>query len=413
MSWLVLPPLVWGLRRLMLFWATRWAESDVLRLAAFAYTCCLLLWPFSAQIWTRWANVLGDLNCWKLAHQGFSLARWLQPQWIDAHLGLGTVMLAQAVSSADSTRIESADRHFLQAYLLRRGLPRWGLDCLPHDLICPVQPLAEPKSDPLVSAHFEKQWQWLQQQGLVSEGHQAAAAQRAHYLVRPAAIKGLTLQTLDQQGLESQYAEQGFVVCDDLLAQQVLRTLWQSCLQNTFWHHAYSQGYLGAYLDDGLGSPLLYQVAAELQATLPGIFAGQRLMYAWAFKCLGHTSGVALHYDAATINVNLWLTPESANLTPESGGLCLYPEPPPADWDLARYALSQAQMHQVIQNQRMIPIAYRQNRAVIFDSRLLHSSQAVNFAPAHEQQRINLTFLFGTRPLRHHPKMLLPSARTV
>lgn len=409
MFWLALAALVGGLCFLSQRLARRAADSDQLWLAAAAYSFCLLCWPLSAPHWTRWANVLGDLRCWRLARQGFRLAGWLQPDWIDAHLGLGTATLALEAQA------QGAEAHFMQAYLLRRGTPLWGPGAAPPPgLFLPPEPLAEPPAEPaadaVARAHFVQQWAWLQAQGLLAAAETLPSAQRAHYLQRPPAYATSSLGPLDAATLTRAYATRGYVTCDDVLKPEVLAALWQSCLRNTFWHHGYASGYVGAYLDDGLGSPLLYQVAADLQAALPEIFTGQHLIYAWAFKCLSRTLGVALHYDAATVNVNLWLTPTAANVDSQSGGLLLYPQAPPAHWDLGRYQLSQAQMMALTQDQQPLTIAYRQNRAVIFDSRLLHASQPVHFGAAHDQQRINLTFLFGRQPLRYHRKHGLPPA---
>ena len=40
-------------------------------------------------------------------------------------------------------------------------------------------------------------------------------------------------------------------------------------------------------------------------------------------------------------------------------------------------------------------VPHRQNRMVIFDSALLHSTDSYNFKPGFENRRINLTYLFG------------------
>jgi len=41
-------------------------------------------------------------------------------------------------------------------------------------------------------------------------------------------------------------------------------------------------------------------------------------------------------------------------------------------------------------------VPYRENRAVLFDSRLFHGTDAPEFAPGYENHRINITMLFGT-----------------
>jgi hypothetical protein len=40
-------------------------------------------------------------------------------------------------------------------------------------------------------------------------------------------------------------------------------------------------------------------------------------------------------------------------------------------------------------------VPYRENRAVLFDSRLFHYSDAPKFAQGYENYRINVTLLFG------------------
>ena len=46
---------------------------------------------------------------------------------------------------------------------------------------------------------------------------------------------------------------------------------------------------------------------------------------------------------------------------------------------------------------REVRVPYRQNRAVIFHSRLFHESGKSRFREGFENMRINLTFLFGFR----------------
>jgi hypothetical protein len=47
-----------------------------------------------------------------------------------------------------------------------------------------------------------------------------------------------------------------------------------------------------------------------------------------------------------------------------------------------------------------ITVPYAQNRAVIFDSSLVHKTDTFRFAKGYENRRINLTFLFG-KPEHH------------
>ena len=47
--------------------------------------------------------------------------------------------------------------------------------------------------------------------------------------------------------------------------------------------------------------------------------------------------GLSLHADAAAVNVNFWITPDEANLNPDTGGLVVYDKEAPAEWNFAAY----------------------------------------------------------------------------
>lgn len=40
--------------------------------------------------------------------------------------------------------------------------------------------------------------------------------------------------------------------------------------------------------------------------------------------------GISVHADSASVNLNFWVTPDDANLDPNSGGLVVYPREPPS-----------------------------------------------------------------------------------
>ncbi|PKL75188.1 MAG: hypothetical protein CVV27_16650, partial [Candidatus Melainabacteria bacterium HGW-Melainabacteria-1] len=108
---------LWLLRGLLLALQLRFSRQDQL-LAAVAFAgLALLIWPFSAPVWTQLGNLLGDLKSWPAARRCFGLARRLRPDWIEAWLGLGVAAL---VLEADALTAHSS---FLRAYCLRRGVP--------------------------------------------------------------------------------------------------------------------------------------------------------------------------------------------------------------------------------------------------------------------------------------------------
>ena len=104
---------------------------------------------------------------------------------------------------------------------------------------------------------------------------------------------------------------------------------------------------------------------------------------------------VGIHADSqGQINVNLWLTPDQANLNPENGGLVIDAVMAPEDWDLQKYRIQDILPPGPCQ---IFRIPYRANRVVFFDSGLFHASDSFAFRSGYLNRRTNLTFLFGRR----------------
>jgi hypothetical protein len=165
------------------------------------------------------------------------------------------------------------------------------------------------------------------------------------------------------------------------------------------WHIPYPQGYLGAFPESGFAVPLLAQVAEELSATFKDIFAAHPLRYHWAFKYDSRLDGIGIHADEAAVNVNFWITPDAANLDPDSGGLVIWDKAAPLDWGFAKFNTDEKAAYAFLEESgaRPITIPYRANRAVIFDSNLFHKTDVIDFADGYENRRINITMLYGRR----------------
>ena len=189
------------------------------------------------------------------------------------------------------------------------------------------------------------------------------------------------------------------VVIDDLLTPRALEALRRYCRGSDFWHAAYSQGYLGAFPESGFAAPLLAQVAEELSATFPEIFAGHPLRYHWGFKYDSRLDGIGIHADEAAVNVNFWITPDEANRDPEGGGLVIWDKAAPLEWDFAKFNADESAAYAFLDQQSAgsVRIPYRANRAVIFDSNLFHKTDRISFAEGYENRRINITMLYGRR----------------
>ena len=208
---------------------------------------------------------------------------------------------------------------------------------------------------------------------------------------------------LDVAAVESRYLfkQPEVTFIDDLLAQEALDTLRRFCWESTIWKADYENGYIGAFLGDGFATPLLFQIAEELRLKFPRVFKQHRLTQAWAFKHDSTRRGLNIHADAAAVNVNFWITPDDANLNPDTGGLVVYDKEAPRTWNFRDYN-SDRNKPKILEwlkevDAQAVKIPYRANRAVVFNSDLFHETDEVSFKNDYLSRRINITLLYGYR----------------
>ena len=190
----------------------------------------------------------------------------------------------------------------------------------------------------------------------------------------------------------------GFVVVDSALAPAALQSLQRLLTESTIWFEVKDHGgHLGAYFEEGLACGLTAQITEELRALLPRTLGGCRLAQLWAYKYQQGMGGTELHADIGAVSLNLWVTPDSANLDPTSGGLEILPLALPPDWDFRRMNVERGPLRRFAANSGAAParVAYRCNRLVLFDARLLHRTAPGHFAEGYLNKRTNLTFLFA------------------
>ena len=108
-------------------------------------------------------------------------------------------------------------------------------------------------------------------------------------------------------------------VIDDFLTPDALEQVRKFCLESTVWRHPYKFGYVGAFPQDGFATISLFAVAEELEAALGEAFDGYQLAQWWAFEYDARLPGTDIHGDDADFSLNLWITPDSANLDPDYG----------------------------------------------------------------------------------------------
>jgi Flp pilus assembly protein TadD len=205
---------------------------------------------------------------------------------------------------------------------------------------------------------------------------------------------------LDWDAIEASYlgTSPNMVTIDGLLTPSALSAIRQWCLENTIWNDP-KGGYLGAYLQDGFSSRLLLQTARELAARMPRVIGDRRLGMMWGYKYDSRYAGIGVHADVAAVNVNFWITPDDANLDPQSGGLVVHSHDAPADWGFRRFNAGHEEIYRYLESvgSRAVRVPHRTNRALLFDSDLFHETDAFRFKPGYENRRINITMLFGAR----------------
>ena len=188
-------------------------------------------------------------------------------------------------------------------------------------------------------------------------------------------------------------------VIDDFLTPEALDQVRKFCLESTVWRHPYQFGYVGAFPQHGFASVSLFAIAEEFSAALGDAFADYQLAQWWAFVYDTKLPGTDIHGDDADFSLNFWITPDSANLDPGSGGLVVWDKTAPSDWSYGDYNSGGERVRQFLadQNAQSTVIPYRENRAVLFEGHLFHKTDDFTFAPGFENRRRSVTLLFRRR----------------
>ena len=229
-----------------------------------------------------------------------------------------------------------------------------------------------------------------------------------HEILAPQLEKEVINNSLDVENITNDYFDHEFgcTYIDNFLSLEALESLRKFLLGNTIWFDNKEAGWIGAYLGEGLASPLLLQIAYELRKKFPKILRDYPIKQIWAYKYDSRAkeegsslSGIHVHADPAAVNVNFWVTPNEANLNPSSGGIIVYDVEVPRYWLHKNYNSNVKRIREELKkskgNTTVIP--YKENRAVVFNSDLFHETDNYEFKEGYENRRINVTILFGDR----------------
>ncbi len=327
------------------------------------------------------------------AIKSFARAATLEPQHYEAHRALGFLWLSQG------ERGRSLD-HLARTYELRRGDDRTAIAL--KSLTTATRYKLEHDAEQFL--HLSQRTRNGLRFELLARSYRAIAEQVSdevpplsdaqidvlgndyntpiHLRAAPEAAGGAVNERADLDGLTAQFDDHGAIAVDDLLTPPALDSLRRFLLESTIWHDfSHIDGFVASYLEDGLACPLLLQIADELRRAFPDILGRHPLSQAWAFKGLRPQSAVDVHADDAAVSVNFWVTPTEANLNPESGGLVVCRTPPPGDWQIKDYDADRERIVTFLEKNadNSLVVPYRQNRAVLFRSRLFHHSDRPRF----------------------------------
>lgn len=356
-----------------------------------------------------------------LGHKGGALENYsqtvaLDPGYYEAHLALGYLWLAAG------RRDRSLD-HFARTYELRRGEDRSGI----ADTSLTHATPAKLRHDSEQFRHIASTHREAPRFDLLARTYDSVAGQLGtgvddhaivplsdaqlaelgdsynspyHVIDAPEVLPNAVNSALDFAALSQHYGDNdpGIIWFDNFLAPKALALLQRFLLDSTIWYDfSHIGGCLAAYLEDGLACPLILQIADELRAGFPAILNDQPLAQIWAFKGIEQGTGIDVHADDGAISVNFWVTADGANVDPQRGGLIIHKKQPPSDWQISDYKTDVTAIRAVLGDDAndLVVIPYCENRAVLFESRLFHESDAIDFQPGYENHRVNITMLFG------------------
>ena len=385
--------------------------------------------PENADALCMLGTVMSDLRRPGEAAALFQRALAIRPEFSEAHFNLGLARFEQADFAA-------ARASFARCVVLNRGEP-WSAERR-ADLATDPMPRFEPRDmgvNPVKLRHDCEQLEYLLGLGRLPESYRSVLDDyrqllgevssldadslvpfdaARHALVartykRPIYIAEVPLPSgplinpaLDFAGIEARYSEAlpQVIAVDELLTPPAFEALRRFCRESTFWNNI-KPGYLGAYFYDGFCSELLLRLAWELRERFPAVFHGLPLQMMWGYKCDATLPGLGVHADAAAVNVNFWITDDSANLDPQCGGLLVYPQDAPEDWGFGKFNYDSGAIQRYLGSTGDEPlrVPYRANRAVIFDSDLFHATDRPRFREGYLNRRINITLLYGLRSM--------------
>jgi len=321
----------------------------------------------SADLYFQLGSAYAVLGDGKRAVASFRAALERDPGHADTHLRLGYLL-------SERGAIGEGFEHFMTRARIASAAPR-------DDSRAPLHK----------TRHDQEQRDYLASLGVTESFHVGDGGRIDGPVINPAHTEEAILATWRQ-------ALPQFVILDDFLTPEALAKLRGYCLESTVWHRIYEAGYIGAIPADGFACPLLAQLAEEILGRWPRIVGPHAFKYLGAFKYDSELSrGTNTHADLAAVNVNFYITPDAANLDPESGGMAVWNATIDTEPLMRQLNGSEQAIKAYLAARKAVvtKIPHRANRAVIFKSSLVHKTDDCAFTTGYANKRINVSLLFG------------------
>ena len=221
---------------------------------------------------------------------------------------------------------------------------------------------------------------------------------KVKYNKPPSAQKNYLNKSLDFKNIEHIYSSSKpeIVVVDNFLDDIFLEQLRIFYRCSNIFKYPYTRGYIGAFLGKGMANKSFLEFSNELIKSFKSIFKQYHLSQAWAFKYDSRREGIGIHADDAKVNVNFWITPSSANKNPDNGGMIVWKKMPDkkATFKDFNSLKSMDKMNEDIKDADYVKVPYKANRAVIFNSKLYHVTDKIEFGDNYKDRRVNVTLLY-------------------
>jgi tetratricopeptide (TPR) repeat protein len=331
--------------------------------------------PHPDRLLLSLGNVLTELGAVDEAVRAFEQAIAANPKLAEAHYHLGSVL-------SENGRVAEGLTHLMKRAELVHGSGD-----------PPRRETAQPAHR---TKHDREQRDYLAAKGVASENgetpfHIGEGGRIDGFAVNPANVTADLIAAWRS-------AEPKMIVIEDFLTPKALERLRAYCAESTIWKRNYDAGYIGATPPDGFACPLLAQIAEEIAAFYGDILDGHPFQYLGAFKYDSELStGTNTHADFSAVNVNFYISPDEANLDPETGGMLIWDVEAKDAAELRRFNSNEAALNAHLKSRGATAtrVAHRANRAVIFKSGLYHKTDDCRFDEGYLNKRINVSLLFG------------------